>query len=116
GADHFRQRAFLCARQLRNALDRDLAHGRLILPEALDGVPGLGKGARVLDVNVRLEHFAVLDEMEALSHVELLGVWRSESVHKRPLIDSDRVDDKRIPFVMADGLAVPRWLDVRGMF
>src|SRR5262249_58852419 len=55
GADHLRQRAFRCARQLRNALDRNLAHCRLVLPEALDGAPRRGKSTRVLDVKVRLQ-------------------------------------------------------------
>src|SRR5215467_5205462 len=40
GADQLCQRAFRCARQLRYAINRNLAHCRLILPEALDGVPG----------------------------------------------------------------------------
>ena len=93
----------------------NLAHCSLILPEPLDGVPGHRKSTRVLDVNVRFEHLAVLDQVEALDDVKLLGVRRAESVHPRPVIESDRIDDKRIAFVTADGFAIPGWLDVRGM-
>src|SRR5258707_9630592 len=48
GADQLCERAFRCARQLRNARDPNLAHSLLILPEALDGVPGRRKGTGVL--------------------------------------------------------------------
>src|SRR5262245_55308660 len=66
GADHLAQRAFRRARQLRNAFDRHLAHSRLVLPEALNASPGRREGAGILDVNVRLQHRAVLDQAEAL--------------------------------------------------
>jgi hypothetical protein len=59
GAAHLHERAFGYACQLREALDRNLRHRRLILPEALDGVPGHGEGAGVLDVNVHFEHLAI---------------------------------------------------------
>src|SRR5439155_27022968 len=86
GADRLHQWAFRCARQLRKALDGYLAHCRLVLPESLDRVPGHRKGTRVLDVNVRLQHVAVLDQVEALDDVQLLGMRRAEPVHRRPLI------------------------------
>src|SRR6266853_6848556 len=86
GADHLPEWAFRCARQLCKARDGNLAHCRLILPEPLDGVPRHREGTRVLDVNVRLQHVAVLDQAEALNHVKLLGVRCAESVHKRPII------------------------------
>jgi hypothetical protein len=54
GADQLCERAFRRARQLRDARDPGLAHRRLVLPEALDGVPGRRKRTGVLDVNVRL--------------------------------------------------------------
>ena len=38
--------------------------------------------------------------------MKLLRVRRSESIHKRPVIESDRVDDERIAFVTADGFAI----------
>src|SRR5438045_1949881 len=81
GATPLPQWTFLSARQLCKALDGNLAHSRLILPEPLDGIPGHGEGARVLDVNVRLQHVAVLDQVEALDDVQLGGVRRAESVH-----------------------------------
>src|ERR1700720_3404789 len=115
GADQLCQWAFRCARQLRNALDRNLAHGRLILPEALDGVPGHRKGARVVDVNVRLQHLAVLDQVKALDDVKLFGVRRSESVDERPVVESYGVDDECIAFVAADGFAVPGRLHIGRM-
>src|SRR5262249_30174560 len=62
GADQLPQWAFLSARQLRQALDRHLAHGRFILPEPLDAAPGHRKRTRILDLNVRLQHLAALDE------------------------------------------------------
>src|SRR5262249_18040779 len=101
GADQLSERAFRRARQLRNARGPNLAHTRLTVPEALDGMPGRREGTGVLNVNVRLQHFALLDQAEALDHVKLLGVRRPESVHPRPLIYADRIDDERIPFVMA---------------
>src|SRR6266567_261602 len=109
------QWAFLSARQLRKTLDGNLAHGRLILPIMLDGVPGHCEGARVLNVNVHFQHGTVFDSVEAFDDVKLLGVRRTESVHRRPFIESDRIDDQRIAFVVADGFAIPGWLDVLGM-
>src|SRR4029453_10513752 len=44
-----------------------------------------------------------------------LGMRRSESVHRRPIVESDRVHDERVAFVMADGFAIPGCLDIRGM-
>jgi hypothetical protein len=59
----------------------------------------------------RFQHLPVLDQMEALDNVKLLRVRCSESVHKCPIIESDRVDDEGIAFVMTDGFAVPGCLD-----
>jgi hypothetical protein len=87
----------------------------LILPVALDGVPGHGKGARILDVNVRLQGVALLDQVEALDHVKLRRVRRSKSVDRRPIIEANRVNDERAAFVMTDWFAIPGYLDVRGM-
>src|SRR5215467_3205720 len=115
GAAVLREWTFRCAGQLCKAVYGNLAHRRLILAEALNGVPGRRICARVLDVNVRLQHVAVLDQVEALDHVKLLGVRRSESVQGYPIVDSDRVDDERIAFVTADGFAIPGCFDVRGM-
>src|SRR5262249_48636053 len=53
--------------------------------------------------------------VEALDHVKLFGVRRPESVHKRSVVESNRVDDKRIALVTADGFAVPGCLDVLRM-
>src|SRR5262249_40333467 len=103
------------ARELCQTLDRNLTHRRLELPEALDGIPGDGEGTRVLDVNVRLQRAATLDQVIALDDVKLLRVWRAESVDRRPLMDSDRVDNERVAFVAADGVAIPRWLDALRM-
>src|SRR5262245_2972555 len=73
GADHLAQRAFRRTRELRNAFDRHLPHGRLVLPEALDAAPGHGEGAGIPDVNVRLQHRAALDQVEALAHMQVFG-------------------------------------------
>src|SRR5215510_5244002 len=113
GTDHLAQRAFRRTRELRNALDRHLPHGRLVLPEALDTAPGHCESAGVFDVNVRLQHRAVLGQVEALDHVQVFGMRRSESVDPRPLIDADRIDDERIAFIATDGFAIPGRLDVR---
>src|SRR5258708_7734625 len=95
GAAHLQQRTFRCARQLSKTFDWNLAHCRLVLPEALDGVPGRRKGTRVFDVNVRLQHLAILDQVEALNHMKLFGMWRSKSIHRRPVVHTDRIDDER---------------------
>ena len=93
-----------CARQLRQAFDGDLAHRRLILPEVLNGVPGHSEGTRVLDVNIGLQDLTVLDQVEPLDHMELLGVRRPESVDPCPVVEPDRIDDQRIAIVPADGI------------
>src|SRR5260370_39280646 len=110
-AAHLYEWAFRCARQLHKALDGNLCHCRLILPEALDGFPGHRESAGILDVNVHLQHLTVLDEVKAFDDVKLFRVRRSESVHMRPVIESAACDDARIAFVMADGFAIPRVLD-----
>src|SRR5882762_513025 len=115
GADQLPQWAFRRTRQLRNAFDRHLAHGRLVLPEALDAGPGHREGARILDANVGLQHGAVLDQVEALDDVQVFGVRRSKSINPRSLIDADRVDDQRVALVATNGFAIPGRLDVRGM-
>src|SRR5262245_63103515 len=74
GADHLPQRAFRRARQLHNAFDRHLAHGRLVLPEALDAAPGHGEGARLIEVYVCLQHRAVLDKVKELVLLQFFGV------------------------------------------
>jgi hypothetical protein len=91
-----------------------LATARLILAKALDGVPGHGESAWVLDVNVRFQHLAVLDQVVELDDVKLFGVRRGKSVHPRPVVESDRIDDERIAFIMTDGFAIPGSLDVGG--
>ena len=104
GADHFPQRAFRCARQLQQPFDWNFGHGRLILAEPLDGVPRHRKGSGVLDVNVRFQHLAVLDQVEALDDVKLRGVRGAESVNRSAVIESDGVNHQGVAFVMADGL------------
>src|SRR5260370_11076094 len=79
-AAHLYEWAFRCARQLHKALDGNLCHCRLILPEALDGVPVHRESAGILDVNVHLQHFTVLDQVEALDDVKLFRVRSSEYV------------------------------------
>ena len=71
--------------------------------------------AQILDVNVRLQNVTVLDQVEALDHVKLCRVRRSKSVDSRPVIEANRVNDKRATFVMTDRFAIPGYLDVRGM-
>src|SRR5882672_1732143 len=115
GADQLPQWAFRRTRQLRNAFDRHLTHGRLVLPEALDAGPRHREGAWILDTNVRLQHGAVLDQVEALDDMQILGVRRSKSINPRSLIDADRVDDQRVTFITANGFAIPGRLDVRQM-
>jgi hypothetical protein len=48
----------------------------------------------------------------ALNNVKLLGMRRVKSVHERSVIESDCVNDEGVPFVTADGVAVPRRLGV----
>src|SRR6185436_11504935 len=59
GADLLVHGAFRLARQLRDAIDRHLAHGRLVLAEALDPAPRHRKGAWILDADIRFQHLAV---------------------------------------------------------
>jgi hypothetical protein len=66
-------------------------------------------------VNVHLRRLAAVNQVVALDQVKLFGVRRAESVYECPVIESDRVDDERIAFVVADGFAVPGCLDVRRM-
>ena len=61
GAPHLLQWSFRLARQLRKAFDGNLPHCRLVLSESLYGIPRHRKSARVLDVNVGLEHVAILN-------------------------------------------------------
>src|SRR5215469_12564081 len=82
---------------------------------ALHGVPGHREGARIIDVNVHLQRLAAVDQVEALDHVQLFGVWRPEAVDKRPVIESDGIDNERIAFVVADRFAVPGCLGVLRM-
>ena len=63
--------------------------------EALDGVPGRGEGALVLDVESDLHLLAAVGQAEALDHVELVGVRRLVVVDKareeRPIVSTTSV-------------------------
>src|SRR5215472_1428395 len=107
GADRLGQWPFLRGGQHRHGADRHLGHGRLELAEALDGVPRRREGARILDVEVRLQLLAALDQVQSLDDVQILGVRRPVAVDLRAVVDPDRVDDERIALVAADGFAVP---------
>src|SRR5262249_33091722 len=108
-------RTFGDARELRNAIGTDFAHGRLILAEALDAAPRRGEGPRILDVNVRFQLLSALGQTEALDDVKLFRVRRAEAIDPGALVDADRVDDEGVAFVVADRFAVPGRLQVRRM-
>src|SRR5262245_12849799 len=50
---------------------------RLPAPKSLDRRPGGGEGARIIDRDQDLHHVAALDELEALHHVQLIGMRRA---------------------------------------
>ena len=95
GADDFAQRAAVCA------------------PVTLNRIPWRREGARVFHVDIHLKHLAVVDHMEALYHVQLIGVRRLIVVDVRLAGDSDRIDDERVAFVLNDRFAIPIKADAR---
>src|SRR5258706_3455619 len=69
---------------------------------ALYGRPGHVEGVRVLDPDRVLELLAAIDQLEALDHVQLLGVRRAVIVDKGARVDPDRVDDELVALPMPD--------------
>src|SRR5947207_14666950 len=53
--------------------------------------------------------------MIALHDMDLIGMWRSETIGFRLVVQSYRVDHQRIAFVMADRFAVPGFRRVLGV-
>ena len=64
----------------------------------------------------RIRGFTVY-QPESLDEMQGFGIGRAKSVDHRvwPDLDADGVDDKRVAFKMADGIAVPGRCDARGM-
>ena len=59
----------------------------------------------------------VIKQPIAFHHVQLLGERRAIHVDhgKRPDLDTHRINDQRVAFVMADRIPIPRWRHLRGM-
>src|SRR5207248_2445204 len=62
---------------------------------------------RIVKRDVHLHRLAAVNESEALHDVQLVGMWRAEIVDERLVIQPDCIDHQRVPFVVADRLAVP---------
>src|SRR5882672_7657201 len=69
--------------------------------------PRLMEGVRIVHREGCFHHLAVVDYSPALYDVELVGVRRAVNVNERLDALPDRVDDKGVPLIMDDRLAVP---------
>src|SRR5258706_369368 len=76
-------------------------------PIAAHPRPWLIEGVRVVHREGRFHHLAVVDYSPAFDDVELVGVRRAIDVNERLDVLPDGVDDKGVPLIMADRLAVP---------
>src|SRR5579883_108067 len=76
-------------------------------PPALNRRPRRVEGAGIIDGDNRLKRPAAFDHLEALDHMDLLGVGRAVIVHKSPVVEADRVDHEFVSLVMADRFAIP---------
>ena len=78
---------------------------------ALAHVPWGGEGHGVFDMDLHLQGLAALDNPEALDDMKLLSVGRSVIIDERFGRQPNRIDDKRIVFVMANRFPIPGGLD-----
>src|SRR6266478_7804137 len=89
-------------------LGADLFVGLLLYaPIAPHPGPRLVEGVRVLDREDDFHRFAVIDQSPTLHDVQLLRVRGSVNVYNGLVAQADRVDDKGVSFIVADGLAIP---------
>src|SRR5262245_36612719 len=69
--------------------------------------PGLVERFSVVDAEDHFHRLPAIHHSPALYDMQLLAVRRTIDVDDGPRIHADRVDDERVAFVVADGLAVP---------
>src|SRR5580704_4240314 len=87
----------------------------------LDASPALHRrprhveGARIVYRDRHLKRLALIDHLEALDDMKLLGMGRAVIVDESAIAQPDRVDHELVAFVMADRLAVPGWLHMLRM-
>src|SRR5215831_7734569 len=91
--------------RLANVLDQ---RAFLDAPPMLDRRPRHVESAWIVNSDEYLQCLAAIGHLEALDNVHLFGMWGAIIVDERAVIQSDRVDNQLVAFVMAHGFAVPR--------
>jgi len=66
----------------------------------------LNEGRRVFDGHLDLKHLAAVEHTILLDNVKLFAMGRAETVDKAFGGLSDRVDDQRVAFIVADGFPI----------
>ena len=52
----------------------------------------------------------------AFSRVQFCGVGMASEIEPEPVVESDSIDDKSVAFIVSDRVAVPRRIEILGMF
>src|SRR5258708_40278200 len=88
---------------------------RLYTPVTLNRRPRLVEGLGIFHSDADFDHVAAVDQLPAFDDVKLLSVRCAVVVDVGLVVQPDGVDHECAVLVMPDGLAVPRWLRMRGM-